>query len=86
MDEEYENFLDHIRYWKPSQQLLDKVQQDKAICASSESAEEAIPKLLIENPQATVLTVSKQAAASVNLSVITTLFTTSLFTTSDNTI
>ena len=74
LDEEYEAFIQHIRYWRPTQQLLDQMQQGRVICQQSEPTDDEIYHVISQNPDSTVLTVSKRACHKVNQAVIARLF------------
>lgn len=74
LDEEYEKFIQHIRYWRPTQQLLDQMQQGRVICQQSEPTDDEIYHVVSQNPDSTVLTVSKRACHKVNQAVIARLF------------
>ncbi len=73
-DEEYESFLSHIRVCQPSQELLDSIQNGHVLCENSQPTDVEIVEAMMQNPDSTVLTVSRQACVTVNCAVIKTLF------------
>ena len=74
VDPQYLEFLDHIRYWEPSQALLDRVQRGRVVCDRDILRENDLRTILSDHPDATVMTVSREAAAYVNTVVISRLF------------
>ncbi len=74
LDEQYEKFINHIRHWRPSQQLLDLMQHNRIACPHTQPTEDEIFQVVSQNPDSTVLTVSKRACVTVNQAVITRLF------------
>ena len=73
-DDEYEKFLNCIRLCKPTQDYLDSIQNGHIICTNSEPTDEEIYNLVRDNPDSTVLTISRRATATVNNAVMTRLF------------
>ncbi len=73
-DDEYEKFLNCIRLCKPTQDYLDSIQNGHIICTNSEPTDEEIYNVVRDNPDSTVLTISRRATATVNNAVMTRLF------------
>ena len=69
----YEKFLRHIRHWQPSQKLLDDIQDDRILHEHDPTDEELLDTLM-KHPLSTVITVSHNAANSVNKAVIKNIF------------
>ena len=65
-DHEYQTFLDHIRHWRPSQNLLDQIQCGKVLFDKDPRDEDLLHALLNNNPNSTVITVSNNAANRIN--------------------
>ena len=74
VDIEYEKFIDHIRYWQPSQNLLDTIQEGQVVCPDSLPTDDQITDVILQNPEATVLTVSRRASARVNELIVAAVF------------
>ena len=74
IDKRYEAFLQHIRFWPVSQKLLDEVQEGRVVCTEGEPSDAQILNLILDNPDATVLTVSRRASTRVNNIVVQALF------------
>lgn len=74
VDEHYNSFLQHIRYWQPSQRLVDSIQKDRILLQHENPTDEEITNALYNYPLATVLTISRKAAMKVNAIVIASLF------------
>ena len=71
VDPQYLAFLDHIHYWEPSQLLLDRMQEGRIVCHRDTLREDDLWAILSDHPGATVMTVSREAAAYANTVVIT---------------
>lgn len=65
-DEEYVKILDHLRNWRPDQNVLNKIQEGRVICEQRQIIASKLLEILLENPEATVLTFTNDAAAHVN--------------------
>ena len=57
VDQHYNSFLQHIRYWHPSQRLLDSIQMESILLQHDNLTDEEIRDTLYNYPQATVLTI-----------------------------
>ena len=67
-DPKLQTFLNHIRSWKPKQELLDSIQ--KKVYCEGEPSDNDILSALQSHPDATVLTMTKKASARINNLVI----------------
>ena len=68
-DDHYGKFLNHIRSWHPSQQLLDQMQKDWVLFDEGPSDKDIL-QALISHPNSTVITVSHKAANRINQVVL----------------
>ena len=73
-DAPYEEFLNHISYWQPTEHLLGKIQKGKVVCQDRQPSDKDITDLLLEYPNATFPTVSRKASYFVNNAVSQQLF------------
>ena len=73
-DQEYETFLQHIRHWKPTEQLLSQIQQGKVIYDHQDPTDQQIENALLQHPNATVLTFTRHATTRVNQIMISSIF------------
>ena len=67
--------LDTTRYYKPSRELLDKLEEGEVLFPTEEIDDSNIQTVLIDQPEGVILTVSKKAAIRVNRVALQTLFT-----------
>lgn len=67
-DPQLQNFLIHVRNWKPSQALLNSIQKE-TMC-DGEPSDKIIIRALKQHPDATVLTVTKKACNRINMLVV----------------
>jgi hypothetical protein len=74
VDDRYEGFLNLIRVSQPSQMLLDGMQDGRIVCTDSDPTDDQIYNVVMDKPNATVLTVSRRATVTVNNAIITTMF------------
>ena len=74
VDPHYNSFLQHIRYWQPSQRLLDSFLNARVLCQEDNPSDKQILQALDQYADATVLTVSRKAAMKVNRILIRNLF------------
>lgn len=72
-DDFFEQFLQHIRFWRPSQSLLAKIQQNHVL-HEHEPTDDELLQTLIDFPTSTVITVSHRAANRVNNIVLQHMF------------
>ena len=72
-DHDYIKFLDHIRHWKPTQQLLDTLQEGRVLCPDAVLRTEKIIQALQSHPD-TVLRFTNEAANELNNVITSTLF------------
>jgi len=77
-DPTYAQILDTLRYYKPNQPLLDRLEQDRIIFDKTEIGDKDIRKLLVDQPEAHVLTVSWKSTNRVN-KIALTLFDTEAY-------
>ena len=77
-DPQYAEILDTLRYYKPNQRLLDRLEENKTIFDKTEIADKDIRKLLVDEPSAKVLTVSSKSTNRVN-KIALTLFDTEAY-------
>ena len=75
---DYEKFLEHIRFWQPSQSLLTKIQQGKVLHDEEPTDEELLQTLTLYQTS-TVITVSRHAAIRVNKVVMNHILDKSMF-------
>ena len=66
--------LDTIRYYKPSKDLLDKLEEGKVLFPMQEIDDSNLQTVLMDHPEGIILTVSKKAATRVNKVALQTLF------------
>ena len=59
-----------MRHWAPSQTLIDTIQEGP----NSEPSNDDIREVILSNPEATVLTVSRRASARINSVVVSAIF------------
>ena len=74
IDEKYDKFLKYIRFWKPSQALLDSVQDGRIICDNETPSEEELSRIPDTYPDATVLTFTRKATYRINKIYIKKIF------------
>ena len=75
-DASYLSFLQTIRKWVPSQQLLDEIQESRVISEQSSVTDLDILNAYYTSPENTILTFTKNAANRINEVVISSLFQT----------
>lgn len=73
-DEELQQILNHLRYYKPSRSLLEKIHGDRIMCATQTPSEYDVRRVLKERPLATFVTVSRKATNFINEIAINFLF------------
>lgn len=73
-DRQYLNFLNTIRKWVPSQQLIDQIQDGHVITKSETVTDDDILHAYHSNPDSTVLTFTKNAANHINNIIIDAIF------------
>lgn len=73
-DVKYQQFLNHIRTWQPSQNLLDDIQEDRIQTTSNEPTDDDIIQAIKDRPEAVILTVSRNACLRVNHVISNALF------------
>lgn len=59
VDAAYSTFLDHIRYWQPTQEFLDRIQHGRIISATDQVTDLELWENIKQEPTATILTVSR---------------------------
>lgn len=74
VDAAYSTFLDHIRYWQPTQEFLDRIQHGRIISATDQVTDLELWENIKQEPTATILTVSREATDRVNSIVLQNLF------------
>ena len=65
-DPQYAAILDTLRYYKPNQGLLDRLEADRIIFHKTDISDREIRKVLVDQPEAQVLTVSCKSTNRVN--------------------
>ena len=65
-DPQYAAILDTLRYYKPNQGLLDRLEADRIIFHKTDISDREIRKVLVDQPEAQVLTVSSKSTNRVN--------------------
>jgi hypothetical protein len=73
-DEELLNILNHLRYYKPSNELLEKIHGGRVLTASSSPTQGDLERVLKQRPCATFVTVSRKATNFINQVAIDYLF------------
>lgn len=73
-DKDYAEILDTIRYHKPSRTLLVKLERDRVLFQKTEIEDKDIRSVLLNQPEAVILTVSCAAASRVNRVALDSLF------------
>ncbi|EDO31603.1 predicted protein [Nematostella vectensis] len=73
VDDQYKNILDHLRYWKPTPQILSTLNH-RVIYRHKNVLDVDIKEALKMHPQSIVVTVSKRATARVNKIVFENFF------------
>lgn len=73
-DEHYHSFLETVRKWVPSQELLNEIQNGRVISENNSVTDENIVHAYFSNPENTVLTFTKKAANHVNTTIGNALF------------
>ena len=73
-DAEYLSFLNTIRRWVPTQELLDTIQDNRVICSNEIVTDDDILHAYHLNPTNTVLTFTKKAANRINSVIVNTIF------------
>jgi hypothetical protein len=74
LDEKYNRFLKHIRYWTPTQEQLDSIQNGRIICETFTPSDEELAHVLESHPTATILTFTRHATGRINTFYISKLF------------
>ena len=74
VDEQYDRFLDLIRYTQPTQQQLDSVQENMILCSEGDLSDNDIWQAFMSKDASTVMTVSKTGAQRINNIVVAHLF------------
>lgn len=62
----FQEYLNYLRYFKPSRTFLRELFKDGTLCKDSEPTEVQLRKLLLEKSDCLVLTVSRKAAQRIN--------------------
>lgn len=73
-DKDYAEILDTIRYYKPSRTLLAKLEHDRVLFQKTEIEDKDIRSVLLNQPEAVILTVSFAAASRVHRVALDSLF------------
>ena len=73
-DVEYLQFLDHIRNWRPNQEILNNIQHNRVIFPHGNITPTEFMNSFIENMDSTILTFTNSAADYLNNLVVTSLF------------
>ena len=71
----YAALLNHKWHWTPTQALLDKIQQDRVICSTSQTIHTEILSVFHTDAAMTVITASRKACNHINDIVPKTAFT-----------
>ena len=62
-DEEYSEILNHLRYWKPTPQILHKLQQQRLLHTTHSINDTELLQIIQNNANSTFLTVSRNAVS-----------------------
>ena len=65
-DLKFQEYLNYLRYYKPSKAFLRELFKDRTLCRGNEPSQEQLRSILLENSESLVLTVSRKAAQRVN--------------------
>ena len=74
-DQELQDILNHLRYYKPSRYLLQTIHGGRIMCATQTPSADDVQRVLKERPTATFLTVSRKATNFINEVAINSIFT-----------
>lgn len=70
----FQQYLNYLRYFKPSRTFLRELFKGRPLCKNNEPSQVQLRKLLLENSQSLVLTVSRNRAQKINDIAVQTLF------------
>lgn len=79
IDEDYEKILEHIRYWKPTLNILNTLHNGRLLHNSSDINDDDLLAILQEHASSTFLTVSRKAVARINALILQHLFQRDLY-------
>lgn len=74
LDASYAAFMDHLRYWQPNQQFLDRIQDGCVVEGALQLTDDTMWQAITQEPNTTVLTVSREGADHINRVVLHRLF------------
>ena len=70
----FQDYLNYLRYFKPSRTFLRELFKDRTLCKEVEPNEVQLRKLLLDHSESLVLTVSRNAAQKMNDIAVQTFF------------
>lgn len=73
-DAEFQEILNHVRHYKPYQHLLNILHKNRVIISGNTPTDLDIHRALVEHPESTVVTVTRNATNRVNKVAIDLLF------------
>lgn len=73
-DQHYLSFLNHIRNWVPTQELLDQIQQDRVVTNEDNISDDDILRAFYTNGENVLLTFTKKAANRANKAIVQAIF------------
>lgn len=79
IDKDYENILEHIRFWKPTLDMLKKLHNERLLHHSRNIDDNTLLAIIKEHPSSTFLTVSRNAVSRINSLILQHLFATGLY-------
>jgi hypothetical protein len=78
VDEEYSEILNHLLYWRPTLDILDKLHEGRLLHESPYISDTDLLSIIRDNASSTFVTVSRNAVSRINTLVLQNLFTSNL--------
>ena len=73
-DEEYSEILNYLRYWKPTPQILHKLQHERLLCHEQSISDAHLLDIIQNNAYSTFITVSRNAVLRIKRLVLENFF------------
>ena len=78
VDEQYSEILNHLRCWKPTVDMLDKLHEGRLLHHSQSINDTDLLSIIRDNASSTFVTISRNAVTRINMLVLKNLFTANL--------
>ncbi len=78
VDEQYSDILNHLRCWKPTVDMLDKLHEGRLLHHSQSINDTDLLSIIRDNASSTFVTISRNAVTRINMLVLKNLFTANL--------